>query len=95
MTEQVPSKDQLWSDARIRDELRDYDPSLSQQHVAEIFRQALRLIERSAPQPPVVEATNGFGISAMWCAVCGSKEGDSHLVGCPYAGAAQPPGNLP
>lgn len=47
---------------------------------------------RSAPEPPVVEATNGIGISAMWCALCGSKEGDGHLVGCPYAGAAQPPG---
>jgi hypothetical protein len=46
---------------------------------------------RAAGEPRVVEATNGFGISAMWCAVCGSKEGDSHLVGCPYAGASQPP----
>lgn len=42
--------------------------------------------------PACVTATNGFGITAMWCAVCGSKEGEGHLVGCPYAGASQPPG---
>jgi hypothetical protein len=41
-----PSKDEVWSDARIRDELRDYDPCLSQQHVERIFAQTLGLIER-------------------------------------------------
>lgn len=46
MTDPVPSKDEVWSDARICDELGDYDPGLSEQHIEQIFTQARALIRR-------------------------------------------------
>lgn len=46
MTDPVPSKDEVWSDARIFDELGDYDPSLSRRDCEQIFKQALGMIHR-------------------------------------------------
>src|SRR5687768_14517905 len=46
MTDPVPSKDEAWSDGRIRDELRVYAQCLSSQHVSKVFAQALGLILR-------------------------------------------------
>lgn len=43
---QRPSKDEVWSDARIFDELGDYDPSLSRRDCEQIFKQALGMIHR-------------------------------------------------
>lgn len=48
--EQRPSKDEVWSDARVRDELRDYDLCLTPERVEQIFRQALGLIDRQREQ---------------------------------------------
>lgn len=50
MTDPVPSKDEVWSDARVRDELRDYDLCLTPERVEQIFRQALGLIDRQRQQ---------------------------------------------
>jgi hypothetical protein len=45
MSDLPTSNEKVWSDDRIKDELRDYDPSLPSHHVAIIFNQALALIE--------------------------------------------------
>lgn len=41
--------------------------------------------------PGYIEAANGLGIHGVWCASCGSPQGEGHLVGCPNSGASPPP----
>jgi hypothetical protein len=45
MTDPVPSKDQVWTNVRIMDELGDYDACLSPEHVRQLFENAHRLLQ--------------------------------------------------